>query len=164
MNDQRRKTITWTAPEACRRDAAGLTGREYLEALRDGRISLPPAAALVGYRIVAVADGEVRYELTPCEEHGNIFGTVHGGILATLLDTAMTAAVIAALPRGRSCSTAEIKVNYLRPVTANTGTLTCEARLLHAGRRLATSEGKVRDRDGRLHAAGLCSCALFTSG
>lgn len=159
--DTRRKTIRWQAPDAGRRDAAALSGREYLQAIKDGRICLPPAASLVGYRITAVDAGQVRYELTPSEEHCNVFATVHGGILATLLDTAMTAAVIATLPRGRSCSTAEIKVNYLRPVSTATGTLTCTARVVHAGRRLTTSEGTVRDRDGRRCAVGLCTCLVF---
>ena len=157
----RQKTISWHPPETGRRDAAAMSGLEYLQALKDGRLNLPPAAALVGYRLAALSAGQVRYALTPSEEHCNIFATVHGGIIATLLDTAMTAAVITTLPRGQSCSTAEIKVNYLRPVTADTGPLTCEARVVHTGRRLATSEGAVRDGNGRLHAVGLCSCLIF---
>ncbi len=157
----RHKTISWHPPEAGRHDAAAMDGLAYLQALKDGQLNMPPAASLLGYRLAAVSAGQVRYELTPSEEHGNIFATVHGGIIATLLDTAMTAAVIATLARGQSCSTAEIKVNYLRPVVAATGTLTCEARVVHAGRRLATSEGRVCDREGRVHAVGLCSCLIF---
>jgi uncharacterized protein (TIGR00369 family) len=122
---ERQKTITWEDPASCRRNAEALTGLDYLEGLRNGTINRPPVAALVGYRIAALAFGQVCYELTPGEEHYNPFATVHGGIIATLLDTAMTAAVIATLPRGQSCSTAEIKVNYLRPVTAAAGPLTC---------------------------------------
>jgi uncharacterized protein (TIGR00369 family) len=156
-----RKTITWHPPEASRRDTAALTGLEYLQALKDGRVARPPAAVLVGYRIAALAVGRVCYELVPEEAHYNPFATVHGGILATLMDSALTAAVISTLPRGRSCSTAEIKVNFLRPVTAETGRLVCEAQLVHAGRRLAAAEGKVRDHQGRLCAMGICSCLLF---
>lgn len=159
----RKKTITWSPPESCRRDVAAISGLDYLQALKDGRIDRPPVADLVGYRIVALAAGQVGYELTPAEEHYNPFATVHGGILATLLDTAMTAAVITTLPRGQSCATAEIKVNYLRPVTAATGNLICEARVVHAGQRLAAAEGKVRDREGRLCAMGVCSCLIFAA-
>ncbi len=156
-----RKTITWHPPEASRRDTAALSGREYLQALMDGRIERPPAAVLVGYRIASLAAGRVCYELVPEEAHYNPSATVHGGILATLLDSALTAAVISTLPKGQNCTTTEIKVNYLRPVTTDTGRLICEARVVHAGRRLAAAEGKVRDRDNRLCAMGVCSCLIF---
>ena len=86
------RTITWHPPEASRRDTAVLTGLEYLQALKDGRVERPPAAVLVGYRIASVAAGQVSYELVPEEAHYNPFATVHGGILATLLDSALTAA------------------------------------------------------------------------
>lgn len=160
--DKRQKTVTWSSPDACRRDVGALSGLDYLKALKAGDISRPPVADLVGYRIAALAAGQVRYALTPAEEHYNPFATVHGGIISTLLDTAMTAAVITTLPRGQTCSTAEIKVNFFRPVTAAAGTMTCEARVVHAGKRLATAEGKVKDRGGRLYAMGVCSCLIFT--
>lgn len=163
MTSTRYKTITWSPPESCRRDTAVLSGLDYLRALKDGRINRPPVAALVGYRIAAVDSGQVRYELTPAEAHYNPFATVHGGIIATLLDTALTAAVITTLPRGQSCSTTEIKVNYLRPVTAATGTLSCHALVVHAGKRLATAEGKVKDQDGHLYALGVGSCLIFAA-
>ncbi len=160
----REKTISWHPPQTSRRDAAVLTGLEYLQALKDGGVERPPAAVLVGYRIASIAAGQVSYELVPEEVHYNPFATVHGGILATLLDSALTAAVISTLPRGRSCSTTEIKVNYLRPVTAENGRLVCEAQVVHAGRRMAAAEGKVRDTEGRLCAMGVCSCLIFDAG
>ncbi len=156
-----RKTITWHPPEASRRDTASHTGLEYLQALKDGRVERPPAAVLVGYRIASLAAGRVCYELVPEEAHYNPFATVHGGILVTLMDSALTAAVISTLPRGQSCSTAEIKVNFLRPVTAANGRLVCEAHLVHAGRRLAAAEGKIRDHQGRLCAMGTGSCLIY---
>ncbi len=157
----RRRTISWHPPEASRRDAAAFSGLEYLQALLDGRVERPPAAVLVDYRIASVATGRVSYELVPEEMHYNPFATVHGGILATLLDSALTAAVISILPRGRGCSTTEIKVNYLRPVIADSGRLVCEAQVVHAGRRMAAAEGKVRDVNGRLCAMGVGSCLIF---
>ncbi len=157
----RRRTITWHPPEASHRDTAALTGLEYLQALKDGRVERPPAAVLVGYRIASLAAGQVSYELVPEEAHYNPFATVHGGILATLLDSALTAAVISTLPRGRSCSTSEIKINYLRPVTAENGRLVCEAQAVHVGRRMAAAEAKVKDAHSRLCAMGVGSCLIF---
>lgn len=159
----RERTISWADPEATKRDAmASIGGLDYLRAIRDGRISPPPAAMLVGYRIHAVETGYAAFELDPDEYHYNPFATVHGGILSTLLDTAMTAAVITTLPQYRTCSTVEIKVNFIRPVTKKSGVLRCEARPVHVGRRLATVEGHLRDRDGRLVTHGISTCSIFS--
>ena len=159
---KRKRTISWADPAASKRDAmASISGLDYLKAIRDGRVSPPPAAMLVGYRIKAVENGHSVVELDPAEYHYNPFATVHGGILSTLLDTAMTSAVITTLPQGKTCSTVEIKVNFIRPVTADTGVLRCEARPVHVGRRLATVEGHLRDKAGRLMAHGLSTCSIF---
>jgi uncharacterized protein (TIGR00369 family) len=138
-----------------------MSGLDYLRAIKAGRIDPPPAAKLVGYRIHAVAAGCAVFELDPAEYHYNPFATVHGGVLSTLLDTAMTAAVITTLPQGETCSTVEIKVNFIRPVTAATGVLRCEARPVHVGRRLATVEGYLKDRAGKLVAHGISTCSIF---
>lgn len=160
---KRERVISWADPEANKRDAmASVSGLEYLRSIKDGRISLPPAAALLGYRIHSVENGYSVFELDPAEYHYNPFATVHGGILATLLDTAMTSAVITTLPQGKTCSTVEIKVNFVRPVTAATGVLRCEARPVHVGRRLATVEGHLKNRAGKLIAHGISTCSIFT--
>jgi uncharacterized protein (TIGR00369 family) len=160
---ERKRTISWTDPETSKRGAmASISGLEYLKAIKDGRISSPPAARLLGYRIQTVENGYSVFELDPAEYHYNPFATVHGGILSTLLDSAMTSAVITTLPRGRTCSTMEIKVNFIRPATAETGVLRCEARPVHVGRRLATVEGHLKDQAGKLIAHGISTCSIFS--
>ena len=157
----RERTIAWGDPETSKRDAmASISGLDYLRAIKEGRINPPPAAVLVGYRIQTVERGRSVFELEPAEYHYNPFATVHGGILSTLLDAAMTAAVITTLPGEKTCSTLEIKVNFIRPVTAETGVLRCEARPVHVGRRFATAEGHLRDTAGRLIAHGLSTCSI----
>jgi uncharacterized protein (TIGR00369 family) len=141
---------------------ASASGLEYLTAIKAGRISPPPAAMLLGYRIHTVECGYTVFELDPAEYHYNPFGTVHGGILSTLLDSAMTSAVITTLPRGTTCSTVEIKVNFIRPVTVETGVLRCEARPVHVGQRLATVEGHLKNREGKLVAHGISTCSIFS--
>ena len=159
---QRERTISWSDPEANKRDVmASISGLEYLRAIKEGRISPPPAAMLLGYRVHTVESGCSVIELDPAEYHYNPFATVHGGILSTVLDTAMTSAVITTLPQGKTCSTVEIKVNFIRPVTADTGVLRCEARPVHVGRRLATVEGRLKDQAGKLIAHGISTCSIF---
>lgn len=159
---QRKKTIVWSDPKVNRRDAAAaISGLDYLRAVKEGNISPPPVAMLVGYKIVTVDNGYAVFELNPAEYHYNPFATVHGGILTTLLDTTMTASVLSTLPQGMTCSTVEIKTNFIRPVTINTGLLRCEARPIHMGKRLATIEGHLKDTKGQLIAHGISTCSIF---
>jgi len=106
----------------------------------------------------------IEYELDPHESHYNPFASVHGGIISTLLDTAMTAAVLSTLGKGEGCATAEIKVNFIRPLTIGTGTLRCEARPIHIGKRLATAEGQLKDSRDILYAHTVCTCSIFRTG
>lgn len=159
---ERTKTISWGDPQKNKRDAvSSISGLDYLKAIKEGRISPPPVANLVGYKICEVDYGYAAFELTPSEYHYNPFASVHGGILSTLLDTTMTASVLSTLPKGFSCTTIEIKVNFIKPVTADTGILKCEARPIHVGKKLATVEGKIKDKNGLLHAHGVSTCSIF---
>lgn len=159
---ERKKTIVWDDPKINKRDAlTSISGLEYLQSIKNGTISPPPIAALVGYKISEVDNGFAVFELNPAEYHYNPFSTVHGGILSTLLDTAMTASVLSTLPESYSCSTIEIKVNFVRPVNADTGILRCEAKPIHIGKRLATVEGRIKDESGELYAHGTSTCTII---
>jgi uncharacterized protein (TIGR00369 family) len=161
---ERNITITWGDPKAGMRDIDSISGLDYLKAIKDGLIHPPPVAMLVGYKISEVEAGRTVYELDPLECHYNPFATVHGGIISTLLDTAMTAAVLSTLGKGAGCTTAEIKVNFIKPVTVRTGTLRCEARPIHIGKRMATAEGRLKDTGDILYAHAVCTCSIFTTG
>ncbi|NNG01126.1 MAG: PaaI family thioesterase [Desulfobacteraceae bacterium] len=157
----REKMITWEDPKTSSRQTDSMAGLEYLQGILNGRISPPPVAMLIGYRIQDVSEGHVVFEIMPEECHYNPFGTVHGGIISTLLDTAMTASVLSTLPRGRSCSTVEIKLNFVRPVSIKNGVLRCDAEPIHLGRRLATAQGRITDSKGNLCAHGINTCSIF---
>ncbi len=157
----RKKTITWEDPKNSTRDAASISGLDYLKSIKKGIINPPPVAMLVGYKISEVDNGYAVFELNPEEYHYNPFSTVHGGILSTLLDTTMTASVLSTLQKGISCSTVEIKVNFIRPVTSKTIVLRCEARPIHIGKRLATVEGRLKGNNGKLYAHGVSTCSIF---
>jgi uncharacterized protein (TIGR00369 family) len=160
-SSHRTRTVTWEDPGVSARDSASISGFNYLEALRTGTIKPPPAALLIGYRVVKVDIGRTVFELEPAEYHYNPFASVHGGIASTLLDSAMTSAVLSTLPIGLACSTIEMKVNFVRPITSRTGLLRCEAKTVHVGGRIATAEGKVMDRQNKLYAHGVNTCAIF---
>ncbi|HKI49531.1 MAG TPA: PaaI family thioesterase [Desulfobacteria bacterium] len=158
---ERKRTFCWDNPKLNARDAGSISGLDYLKAIKAGEKTPPPVAMLVGYRICDVDKGYAAFELDPGEYHYNPFSTVHGGVLSTLLDSAMTASVLTTLPKGLTCTTVEIKVNFIRPVDQNTGLIRCEARPIHVGNRLATVEGRIRDTEGRLIAHGVSTCSIF---
>jgi uncharacterized protein (TIGR00369 family) len=157
----RRRVVEWDDPVEAAKTGRGLEGRAYLEAITEGRIPRPPIAALVGFDLVEVGDGSAVFALKPGEEHYNPLGTVHGGIAATLLDSAMGCAVHTVLPQGRGYTTLEIKINYVRAMTRDTGRVRAEGTVIHAGRSVATAEARLVDEDGRLYAHGSTTCLIF---
>jgi uncharacterized protein (TIGR00369 family) len=158
---KRTRTIQWEDPQISSRNTQNISGLDYLCALRDGSIAPPPAAHLVGYHILTVDTGQAVFELKPAEYHYNPFSTVHGGMLSTLLDTAMTAAVMTLLPPGKTCSTLELKVNFIRPVSGRTGPVKAGATVIHAGKRVATVGGRLFDGNEKLYAHATSTCLIF---
>jgi len=164
MSDQpieRTRTIRWEDPLATAARGREMSGLEFLEAIRTGAIPPPPIAVLMGFTPVEVAEGRATFSVVPEEYHYNPIGVVHGGLAATLLDTAMGCAVQSKLPRGRWYTTLDIQVRYLRPLTRESGRVLCTAVAVHAGRKLATAEGRIVDEAGKLYATGTTSCMIF---
>jgi len=159
----RSRTITWDDPKTSTRDSRSISGLDYLNSVKSGKISPPPIARLVGYRISEVEHGHAVFELEPAEYHFNPFATVHGGMASTLLDTTMIAAVLSTLSKGFGCSTLEIKVNFIRPITIESGLMRCEGRVIHSGSRIATAEGKITNPQGKLYAHGVSTCMIFST-
>ena len=138
-----------------------MRGLEMLQAMIRGEIPHPPIAHLLGYQLEEIAEGRAVVGVQPAEYHYNPIGSVHGGLAATVLDTALGCAVHSVMPLGASYTTIELKINYIRPVTVETGYLRCEAMLIHAGRRMATAEGRLVDDNGKLYAHGSTTCMVF---
>lgn len=141
--------------------AAAMTGLAFLQAVLRGDQPPAPMAALLGLRLCAVEAGRVAFEGRPDARHHNPLGTVHGGYAATLLDSAMGCAVHTVLDAGTGYTTLEFKVNLVRAITVETGLVRADGALLHRSRRIATSDGRIVDGDGRLLAHGSCTCLLF---
>jgi uncharacterized protein (TIGR00369 family) len=158
----RSRTYGWQDPAALAAAAARLSGPEFFAAITEGRLPDPPAGATTGIRAAGFGDGRAVFELTPAEWHYNPMGSVHGGILATLADSALGCAVHTRLPAGTGYTTMEVKINFTRRVTAESGRLVCEATVVTMGRRVATSEARITDAAGRIVAHATSTC-LITS-
>jgi uncharacterized protein (TIGR00369 family) len=139
-----------------------MSGLEHLEAIRDGRFPPPPIADVLGLELIEVGHGRATFAIVPGPQHYNPIGVVHGGIAATLLDSAMGCAVQSTLEPGVGYTTLDLNVTFLRPMTSDTGKVVCEATVVHTGSRVATAEGRVFSaRTGKLIASGTCSCVIL---
>jgi uncharacterized protein (TIGR00369 family) len=138
-----------------------LSGIEYVQAIAKGELPAPPISELMGFRLVLAEPGRAVFEMEPGAQHYNPIGSVHGGIALTLLDSAMGCAVHTTLGAGVGYTTLEVKTNFVRPISADTGVIRCEGVVLHAGSRIATAEGKLTDANGKLLAHGTTTCLIF---
>ena len=117
----RTRTITWEDPTAAVQTGKTISGIAYLKALQSGELPPPPIAVLLGMSITEVSEGRAVFVAEPSEYHYNPLGTVHGGVMATMLDSALGCAVQSMLPAGTSYTTLELKVNFLRPSYSQNG-------------------------------------------
>jgi uncharacterized protein (TIGR00369 family) len=139
------------------------TGLERMRAIVDGSDEPPPMATLMGFKLIEVEEGRAVFSVVPGKQHYNPLGMVHGGLALTLLDSALGVAVHTTLAEGASYSTLETKVNLVRPITADTGELRAEGRVVHRGRTTATAEGRFTGvADGKLYAHGTSTCLILT--
>jgi uncharacterized protein (TIGR00369 family) len=129
-----------------------LSGLEFMRAFLAGSLPSPPFMDLLGIRIVSVEPSSVAFEFEPAEYMYSPLGNVHGGIVTVLLDTAMGCSFHTTLPAGVGYTTLELKVNFLRPVTAGAGTLRAEGHVVHSGARVATTDARLTDHEGRMYA------------
>jgi uncharacterized protein (TIGR00369 family) len=141
--------------------ATAATGLAFLEALRDRAQPAPPFAVETDIWLVEAESGRVVFEATPSKRFYYPLGTVHGGWISTLLDSAMGCAVHSVLKPGQAYTTVDMTVNFVRPVFEKTGKLRCEGKLIHAGGRVATAEGRVWDGAGTLIAHGSETCLIM---
>jgi uncharacterized protein (TIGR00369 family) len=140
-----------------------MSGLEFVQGLVDGTLPLNTIAKTLGYDIVEVTSGRVVITCEPNDTHLNPAGTVHGGLSATLLDSAMGLAIRSTQEKGFGSTTLEFKISLVRPITPETGLITTEGVVLNCGRRVGTAEGRITDRQGRLLAHGTTTCLIFQS-
>lgn len=161
MTRTRRRVVEWEDPKLGAHAAREMSGIELFRKLQKGEVPAPPISHLIGQTIEEVEEGRVVMALHPDEHLYNPIGTVHGGVIATILDSVMGCAVHTTLPKGRAYTTLEIKVNYLRAVLADSGQLRAEGKAIHVGRRSAVAEGRLLDANGRTVATASTTCLVF---
>ena len=136
-------------------------GLGFLQAIVDGTLPNPPMSEVLNFHLVEVEHGRAVFEGLPEFRYYNPIGTVHGGFAATLLDSALGCAVFSTLVKGDAWTTLELKFNLVRPITKDTGMVRAEGRIVHRGRSVATSEGDVKDRAGKLYAHATTTTMIF---
>ena len=157
----RTRTVTWSDPAQFAEPIRKLDGLEFMRSFVRRELPPPPFMDLLGIRMVSVEPGSVTFEFDPAEYMYSPLGTVHGGIIAVLLDTAMGCSFHTTLPAGVGYTTIELNVNFMRPVTTASGTLRAQGQVVHSGGRVATAEARLAGPDGKLHAHATCSLLVL---
>ncbi len=161
LQTSRTRVITWEDPTAAVQTGKTISGIDYLKALQSGELPSPPIAVLMGMWISEVSEGRAVFAVEPAEYHYNPLGTMHGGVIATLLDSALGCVVQSVLPAGTAYTTLELKVNYVRAITVKTGIVYAEGKIIHVGGRIATAEGRLTDEAGKLYAHATTTCIIM---
>ena len=161
---KRTRTVTWDDPFEVPKAAAGRSGLELLRDVFSGKLPAPPITATMGFQGVEVDEGKAVFEGDPGEHLYNPIGSVHGGFAMALLDSAMGCAIHTTLKAGERYTTLEVKTNFVRPITTDTGRVRCEGIVVHRGATVATAEGKLFAVDsGKLLAHGTTTCLIARS-
>lgn len=158
---KRTKTVSWHDPAPTTATGLAMAGVDYLNAVVDGTLPPPPISGLMEFTMRSVEPGRVVFTCVPDESAYNPIGSVHGGLVCTLLDSVTGCAAHSALPQGKGYTSIEIKVNYLKAVRAGIGELTATGTLVKAGARVSFAEGVVTDAAGAVVATASSSLLIF---
>ncbi|MFD7447038.1 PaaI family thioesterase [Streptomyces sp. NPDC059909] len=157
----RSRTFEWGDPKVSAAAVGRTSGLEFLRDVLAGRLPAPPIAATLGFTLEEVEPGRAVFAMEPGEEHYNPIGSVHGGVYATLLDSAAGCAVQSVLPAGMGYTSLDLNLKFLRPITVDTGKVRAVGTVLNQGRRTALAQAELFDSQDRLLAHATSSCMLF---
>lgn len=153
-------TIAWTDPHEIARAWRSLSGAAFLQRLREGTIALPPILELFGIREGDGGEGWIEFRMRPQAYMMNLSATLHGGALATLIDSALTCALVTKLPQGYGCTTIDLQMRFFRPARMSAELLTARADVIHAGRTLGSTQGTIVDARGKTIVHATSSLAI----
>jgi uncharacterized protein (TIGR00369 family) len=145
---QRSRTVEWCDPGPSTAQGMSMAGIDYLQAMMDHQLPPPPIAGLMQIDVIALEPGRVTMSCTPDESMYNATGTIHGGVVCTLLDTVACCALLSTLPQGKGLTSVEIKVNYLKAIHPSGGLLSATGTVVKAGSRVGFAEGVVTNANG----------------
>jgi uncharacterized protein (TIGR00369 family) len=162
QTQSRERTFSWSDPAAIAAAGAGMSGLEFFAAIGTGEIPPPPIMQTLDLAGMSFGPGTAEFRLVPQEFHYNPIGTVHGGVFATMLDSACGCAVHTTLPAGVFYTSLDLSVKFLRPVTVATGAITATGSVVYRGRRTALAEAKLTDDAGKLYVTATSSCMILS--
>ncbi|MCW5771236.1 MAG: PaaI family thioesterase [Rhodospirillaceae bacterium] len=161
ISTDRSRLYRWGDTKAGAAAAQGMSGKDYLTGIMKGEIVAAPMAETLNFRLAEVEDGRVVFVCEPSEFHYNPIGSVHGGLAATLIDSATGCAVHTTLPAGVGYATVNFSVDLIKGITDAVGTLRCEGRIVRAGGRIAVADAELKGPDGTLYARGTATCLVM---
>ena len=157
------REVTWALPGQGDYDALSkLDGLGQLTAIEDGLMPPPPVMATIDMCGFHAERGSVTVRMHAQSFHYNPLGGVHGGMIATLLDTAAGCSVHSTLAVGEGYTSLDLTTKFLRPVTVDSGLVTCVGKVISRGRRTALAEAQLTDETGRVLAHATSSCMIFS--
>jgi uncharacterized protein (TIGR00369 family) len=157
----RSRSYQWGDPMLSATAARTSAGIDVLRALAAGELPPPPILATLGFELESVEPGRVVFAVDPAEYHYNPIGSMHGGVYATVLDSATGCAVHSLLPAGVGYTSLDLSVKFLRPVVVATGRIRCVGTVTHLGGRTALAEARLTDERDRLLATATSSILLI---
>jgi len=145
-------TFTWEDPTELAKNFLHLDSSDRKKFFLESN-KKPPIGELMNFKGVEIdEEGSVTWIASPQEYHYNPLGNVHGGFAATMLDSCNSITANCALDKGYLTMTAEIKVNYMRGISLDTGDMFAKGTIEKLGRKVIFVSGKLTDSYGKLYA------------
>jgi uncharacterized protein (TIGR00369 family) len=162
--DARQRSYTWDDPAIAAEAARALDGLSFFREIMSGRLPAPPIMATLGISAVSFERGKAVFAVTPAEYHYNPIGSVHGGVYATICDSACGCAVHTMLPAGAYYTSIDLDTRFIRPITSGTGRLLCEGTVDYIGIRTALARARLVNAEGKLFAQATSNCLIVRPG
>ncbi|MFM9444345.1 PaaI family thioesterase [Streptomyces acidiscabies] len=157
----RSRTYEWGDPAITAAAVGKASGLDFLRELQAGNLPAPPISATLDFTLDEVEKGRAVFSIVPREDHYNPIGSVHGGVYATLLDSAAGCAVQSVLPPETGYTSLDLTVKFLRRITKDTGRVRAVGTVLHSGRTTALAQAVLLDDADRTLAHATSSCLIF---
>jgi uncharacterized protein (TIGR00369 family) len=159
----RSRTYEWEDPAQMAVEAGQTSGLEFLEKMTKGEIPLPPLIHTLDFKVSSIQPGRAEFTFHPQEFHYNPIGSIHGGVITAILDSALGCTLHSVLPAGTGYTTVDIKVNFLRSINIKTGEMKAVGSIINQGNRTALLEARLMDKKGKLYAYATSTCMILKS-
>jgi uncharacterized protein (TIGR00369 family) len=159
----RSRTYEWEDPVPLASQASQLSGMEFLEKITNAELPLPPLIHTLDFKVSTILPGRAEFTFQPQEFHYNPLGSVHGGVITAILDSALGCTLHSVLPAGTGYTTVDIKVNFLKSISIKTGLMRAVGAIINQGNRTALLEARLTDENGKLYAYATSTCMILKS-